>query len=85
MALGQGPDPPQGIYLTKFSSVGTRTLTQGEDFRLSTRLLEHCSNISPSANQKKVCTQWKIMNDLLPTPSMILGLKIITVKHNLCS
>ena len=52
---------------------------------MSTRLLEHCSNISPSANQKKVCTQWKIMNDLLPTPSMILALKIITVKQDLCS
>ena len=41
-------------------------------------------SVTSSTNQKKVCTQWKMTNDLLPTPSMTLALKLITVKQKLC-
>ena len=65
--------PPQEIYITitLSSSVRTKAPTQVEDgnFRLSTRFLEHRPVASPPTNKKKVCTQWKIMKTLTPSPN----------------
>ena len=57
--------PFQGIdiAISFISSAASKTSSQIEDgkFRLRTRFLEHHPVISPPTNQKKVCTQLRIM------------------------
>ena len=69
--LGRVLFPPQGtdIAISLSSSAGTKAGIEVQDVnsKLSTRFLEHCPVTSPPTNQKKVCTQWKIMNTLIPS------------------
>ena len=69
--MGRGPgSSSRNIHNNTFEFLcGTKAPTQVEDgnCRLSTRFLECHPVTSPPTNQKKVCTQWKIIKTLTPS------------------
>lgn len=68
-ALGKGPDSSSRSMhnnIVEFYRIKVPTEVEDGNFRLSTRVQEHHPVTSPPTNQKKVCTQQKIMKTLMP-------------------